>query len=243
MPGTSPPPVACATGTPLLCHCCCERLCCCEPCVQPSISLQARYRSVVLSSQRQCERVASSNPCRWTAGAPALLRAAQGCTRSHPLMLTTPHAWLLGRAGRSWGALGVGADAPGGEPAGIFWAELGRTGQGRAGRTWGALRGGAEASGGEPDGGAGCSLEPPCCCPAEEASIKASNCAVLIRMISILAFWTGRSLPASSVVSRPVVISAFSNKSVMNCRLHTVAPAADVRLHALDAGYHTSWAG
>ena len=141
-----------------------------------------------------------------------------------------------GRAGRTWGALGVGAEARGGEPAGVFWAELGRTGQSGAGRTWGALRGGADASGGEPDGGADCSLEPPCCCPAEEASIKASNCAVLIRMISILAFWTGRSLPASSVVSRPVVISAFSNQSVINCRLHTVAPAADVRLHALDAG-------
>ena len=58
-----------------------------------------------LSSQRQCKRMASSSPCRWTAGAPAFLRAAQGCTKSHPLMLTTPHAWLLGRAGQ--GAPGV----------------------------------------------------------------------------------------------------------------------------------------
>ena len=70
------------------------------------------------------------------------------------------------------------------------------------------LGGAEDASGGLPAGGSGLSLLPPCCCCPVEASIRASNCGVLIKIISILAFCTGRSRPASSVVSRPVVISA-----------------------------------
>ena len=38
--------------------------------------------------------------------------------------------------------------------------------------------------------------------------MRLSNCGVFTMMISIFAFCTGLSRPASSVVSRPVVISA-----------------------------------
>ena len=81
--------------------------------------------------------------------------------------------------------------------------------------TWEALGGAVDASGGAsggvPAGGSGLSLLLPCCCcPEEEASMRLSNCGVFTMMISIFAFCTGLSRPASSVVSRPVVISARS---------------------------------
>ena len=41
--------------------------------------------------------------------------------------------------------------------------------------------------------------------------MRLSNCGVFTMMISIFAFCTGLSRPASSVVSRPVVISARSS--------------------------------
>ena len=86
-------------------------------------------------------------------------------------------------------------------------AEVMRTPEG-LGRACEELGGAEDASGGLPAGGSGLSLLPPCCCCPVEASIRASNCGVLIKIISILAFCTGLSRPASSVVSRPVVISA-----------------------------------
>ena len=120
------------------------------------------------------------------------------------------------------------------------------------GRACEELGGAEDASGGLPAGGSGLSLLPPCCCPPVEASIRASNCGVLIKIISILAFCTGRSRPASSVVSRPVVISAqahtFSHAhtaligmSTHPSLLHQELPVQHGTDSSNEANVHSAW--
>ena len=104
----------------------------------------------------------------------------------------------------------VGNDEPLGSLSRHTADDRGADGGGES--TWEALGGAGDASGcasgGVPAGGSRLSLLPPCCCLEEEASIRLSNWGVFTMMISIFAFCTGLSRPASSVVSRPVMISA-----------------------------------